>query len=120
EIDAYLAQYAGEESPLTAGAAIREISGLLSSIILTTEQETAIIAYLQTLDGLTVAGTVIDRLGREGIAFRTTDRRPGEYQDYLILSPDTGSIIAAETVYIGSERTDITSPSVIDYVAWER
>ncbi|MFT4230191.1 MAG: hypothetical protein QM602_07885 [Microbacterium sp.] len=120
EIDAYLAQYAGEESPLTAGAAIREISGLLSSIIVTTEQETAIIAYLQTLDGLTVAGTVIDRLGREGIAFSAADRRPGEYQDYLILSPDTGSIIAAETVYIGSERTDITSPSVIDYVAWER
>lgn len=120
EIDAYLAQYAGDESPLTAGAAIHEISGLLSSVILTSEQEAAVIAYLRRLDGLSIAGAVTDRLGREGIAFKATDRRPGEYEDYLIISPDTGSIIAAETVYVGSERTDIASPSVVDYAAWER
>lgn len=119
-IGTYLARYRGERPPLTAGAAIREISGLLSSVILTREQETAIISYLQTLDGLTVAGTVTDRLGREGIAFAATDRRPGEYEDYVIISPNTGSIIAAETVYIGSQRTDIASPSVVDYTAWER
>ena len=119
-VGTYLARYAGEDAPLTAGSAIQEISGLLSSVILTPDQEGAILAYLQTLDTLTVAGKVTDRLGRDGIAFQAADRRPGEIEDLLIISSTTGSIIATETLYVGSERTDIASPSVIDYTAWKR
>lgn len=120
EVGPYLAQYAGVEPPLAASTAIREISALLSSVILTSEQETAVISYLRTLDDLTLAGTVTDRLGRDGVAFQTTDPETADYTSLLILSLQTGSIIAAETIYVGSGRTDIDSPTVVDYTAWER
>lgn len=42
------------------------------------------------------------------------------FEDRLFISPSTGEILAAETLYIGSDRTDIESPSVIDYTLWER
>lgn len=115
----YLAQISGNDK-LSVGEALVEISGIVSNVILDTDQETAILGYLSTLDGLTVAGEVTDRLGRPGVAVTAADRENGEVEDILILSTQTGKIVAAETVYVGSTRTDIRSPSVIDYAAWER
>lgn len=118
-IGAYLARVSGNDA-LTAGDAVREISGIMSSVILDRAQEAAAIAYLGTLKGLSVAGAVVDRLDRPGIAFRATDRFPGEVEDVLILSPSSGKILASETIYVGASRPDIDAPSVIDYTAWER
>lgn len=118
EIGSYLAELSGNPA-LTAGDAIREISGILSNYVLSSEQEAAIIGYLATLDTLTVAGETVDRLGRTGIVFSATDRS-ADFEDLLIIDPQTGKILAAETIYVGSDRTDIASPSVIDYTAWER
>ncbi|MFC6354587.1 hypothetical protein [Luethyella okanaganae] len=118
-IGSYLARAAGKDS-LTAGETIIEISGLLSNVPLDKGQEIAILSYLRTVRGLTVAGAVTDRLGRVGVALKATDREPGELEDLLIISTETGAIIASETIYIGSDRTDIRSLSVIDYTVWER
>lgn len=118
-VEDYLLELTGEEQ-LTTGQTFVEVAGLLSSIRLTAAQETALITYLATRDGITVTGEVTDRLGRSGVALTAADRLPGEVEDVLIVSPQTGKIIAAETRYIGTDRTDIPSPAVIDYTAWER
>ncbi len=115
----YLADFAGSDD-LTTGETLREVMSILSIFPLTREQEAAIIGYLATIDGITIAGETTDRLGRAGVVFRASDRSPGEFEDLLVVSRETGHILAAETLYVGTERTDIDSPSVISYIAWER
>jgi len=119
KVAAYLAEFSGNPS-LTAGDALREISGIISNYLLSRDQEAALIGYLRTLPALTVAGETTDRLGRVGIAFRATDRSPGEFEDLLIISPVLGQIIASETIYVGPQRAETASPAVISYTAWER
>lgn len=119
EVGAYLAAFAGDEN-LSAGQTLREISTIVSNYLLTPEQEAALIGYLSGVSNIQVSGSTTDRLGRTGIVFSATDRAPGEYEDRLIISPRTGQILAAETLYIGTSRTDLQAPAVVDYTAWER
>lgn len=119
EVGAYLTQFTGLDT-LTSGDVMREIAGILSNFPLTAEQEAALIGYLITLDGITVAGQTTDRLGRTGVVFTADDRAPGEFEDLLIISPETGQILASETIYIGADRPEVRAPFVIDYTAWER
>ncbi|MFZ4842986.1 hypothetical protein [Mycetocola saprophilus] len=118
EVGAYLAALTDDPN-LSDGQTLREIAGILSNFPITRAQEAALLGYLATLDNITVAGQTTDRLGRAGIVFQARDRSP-DFEDRLIVSPKHGQILAAETLYVGSSRTDIASPSVIDYVAWER
>lgn len=119
DVAAFLVGLTGEYT-VTTGQTIREISALMSNSILSPDQEAALIGYLSKLGRIKVSGSTTDRLGRVGIVFSATDRDPGQVEDRLIISLNTGQILAAETLYIGSDRTDITSPAVIDYTAWER
>lgn len=119
DVAAYMAAWTGEDA-LTAGQAISEISTFVSVYLLTAEQEAALLGYLSTFDGIEVLGSTTDRLGREGIAFSATDYFPDDFEDRLIISPTTGQMLAVESLYIGTWRTDIASPSVVFYAAWER
>ncbi|MFD5225407.1 hypothetical protein ACFWHT_07270 [Microbacterium sp. NPDC058342] len=119
EVGAYLSAFAGDEA-LSAGQTLREISTIVSNYLLTPEQEAALIGYLSGVSNIQVSGSTTDRLGRTGIMFSATDRAPGEYEDRLIISPRTGQILAAETLYSGTTRTDLQAPAVVDYTAWER
>ncbi|MFT3942864.1 MAG: hypothetical protein QM705_03460 [Ancrocorticia sp.] len=118
EVGDYLTRFTETEN-LTVGQTIQEISTILSKYLLDTEQEAGLIEYLSTLEGIDTVGSTHDRLGREGIVFRATDRLPNQLEDYLIVSPTTGQILAVETVYIAADRTDIETPSVISYTAWQ-
>ncbi|MCS4276497.1 hypothetical protein M2390_001679 [Mycetocola sp. BIGb0189] len=118
EVGAYLAALT-EDPHLSDGQTFREIASILSNFPITRAQESALLGYLATLKSITVAGQTTDRLDRTGIVFQARDRSP-DFEDRLIVSPKHGQILAAETLYVGSSRTDIASPSVIDYVAWER
>lgn len=109
----------GDES-VTSGQAVRNLVGILLSYPATAEQESAVLDYFARLDDVQVFGEVKDRLGRPGLAFTAADGGVGEYQEVLIVSPETGSIIASETVYLGADRTDITAPSVIYYATITR
>lgn len=117
QVSAWLATSYGTPNS-TTGEYIQAITGLMESRLVTNSQESAVLRFIATLPHLSVAGRVTDRLGRPGIAIKTTDRRPGKYVDYLIISTTTGRITAAETIYTGHHRTDIASPSVISYAAW--
>ena len=111
-------QTSGVVPSRTSGEYFSAIRLLLSEQALSREQEVALIGFLATLPDITVDGAVTDRLGREGVAFSTESRTPGEYRDTLVLSASAG-ILSYEVTYIGSSRTDIQAPAIIEYIAWE-
>ena len=115
----YFATALGVDDP-TAGDYLRAVGDLLSSRPITAPQEAALLQFLARQPGLRLAGTTTDRLDRAGQVFIARDRRPGEYEDMLVVGPATGKILDLETVYIGHDRTDIPSPATTVYVAWER
>lgn len=108
-----------EDGPSTAFY-LGAVTSLIDSRIPSAAEEAAVLRFLAGLDGITVEGKVTDRLGRDGIAFSANDRGDGSNKTLLIVSPRTGKILATETIYIGEGRTDIESPAVISYTAWER
>lgn len=109
---------AGVVADGTSGEYFSAIRLLLAEKSLASEQEAALIEFLATLPDIRVDGSVTDRLGREGISFSTESRAPGEYRDTLVLSRSEG-FLSYEVTYIGSGRTDIQAPAVIEYTAWE-
>ena len=112
----YLATTIGVEIPTTAEY-FKAITGLLSNRLITAEQEFALLEFIATLPNIELDGTTTDRLDRRGVVVRVTEK---DYAHLLVLSPQTGKFLAAETIYIGSSRTDIPSPAVTSYIAWER
>jgi hypothetical protein len=91
-------------------------TALLMERVLRPSEEAAVLQVLADLD-LELAGTTTDRLGREAYVFETP---PSDVDlvDRLLVSP-SGHILATETVWVGHDRTDIPSPSVVSYYAWE-
>lgn len=91
-------------------------TALMMERVLRPAEEAALLEVLSGLD-LELAGTTTDRLGREAYVFETP---PSDVDlvDRLIVSP-SGHILATETVWVGHDRTDIPSPSVVSYYAWE-
>ncbi|GAA3658993.1 hypothetical protein [Microbacterium marinilacus] len=120
EVGAYLASLWAYESEPTLGEYFNEVVNILNNRIVTAEQEAAILTFLSRHPALQVDGRTTDRLGRPALVFRATDWQPGLWEELLIVSPDTGQILAAETIWVGDDRTDIASPSVSQYFAWER
>lgn len=118
-VDGYFRQALGATRALSAASAIQAVNDLLFEQQLADAQEAALLVYLASLPDLRASGEVRDRLGREGVIFVAPDQdRPG-YERHLIVSPDTGRILATETIYTGTDRTDIASPSVVNYFIWK-
>ena len=115
----YFARAAGEAAPLTAGALIGEATDLLMEQQLTSAQLTTLLEYFASLPDLAPLGEVTDRLGRPAMAFAAVDPRWPDVTKHLIVSTETGRIIATESIYAGTGRTDIPSPSVTDYYLWK-
>ncbi|GGH33748.1 hypothetical protein [Microbacterium album] len=119
DIREYLMAATGSTEPLSAVEAIQATNDLLFEQKLNPRQEAALLSYFAELADLHTSGSVNDRLGRDGIAFVAHDPNQPDYDSYLIVSPESGRILATEVVYHGTERTDIDSPSVVNYYAWE-
>lgn len=112
--DALLREGEGLEPDTDTAGYFRAVSNVLSEHQLSQAQQSDLVRFLAILPDIQVAGQTVDRLGRSGVSFLTSD---GDYQRVLIISPDQG-FLAYESIYVGSERTDIPSPAVIDYKAW--
>lgn len=117
QVGDYLADVIGVEHP-TAGLYFGAIESVLSTRIITARQEAALLSFIAQLPDVQLDGSTTDRLGRPGVVFRATDE--DDYDYLLVVSPEAGKFLAFERIYVGTERTDITSPSVTSYVAWER
>lgn len=107
--------------PLTSTSptvnAFTGIRVILAEHILTPAQHAAFLGYLASLPDVDLLGTSTDRLGRSVLVFAAPTEN--NHQTLLMLSPDSGQITATEIIYRGSDRTDIPTPAVTQYVAWE-
>lgn len=102
----------------TAGEYFEAVQAVLLEHSVSSAQSAALIEYLTTLPGITVAGEVTDRLGRSGIAFTAPSSIPGGYEHTVVINGTQG-ILSYEFVYTGSDRTDVQAPAVLAYIAWE-
>lgn len=111
-----IADSAGITEETTANEWLSMITILLMERDLTAHEEATLLELLATLD-LEYAGTTVDRLGRDAMVFQTSPHSAG-FVERVLVSP-AGKILAAETLYTGHDRTDIPSPAVVSYYAWE-
>ena len=100
ELDAYLRSAGGLRDRPEAIDYFWAIEGMRFEWTLTGPQTAAALDLLAGLPDVTLAGTVTDRLGREGIAIET-ERASGTHRMLLIFSPETGLLLSSETVYLG-------------------
>jgi hypothetical protein len=120
EMAAYLANAAGIADMTDPVQVLDSITSLLSEWTLTPMQEAAILKTLSGTNGLEQLGTVSDRLGRPGIAFRAASPTDTHYVDVLVLSRQTGSILSIEKVYLGGvAELKLSAPAVVAYTAWK-
>lgn len=117
ELRTRLAVYTGTP-PRTAGSVVSALRSLLDEWTLGPRENAALLELLREhADDLTVAGEVVDRLGRPGIALRSSDR--AHFDTLLILSAETGAPLALETIYVGGlDELDLEPPSVVEYILW--
>lgn len=113
----YLADHLPLNSPSPTSNAFTGIRTLMAERILTPAQQEAFLGYLAGLPDIQILGTSTDRLGRNVLVFAAPTQENN--QTLLMISPDTGRITATEVIYRGTDRTDIPTPAVIEYTAWE-
>ncbi|MGP3941074.1 MULTISPECIES: CU044_5270 family protein [Streptomyces] len=81
-------------------------------------QRADIVTLLSRIEGLRPAGKVIDRLGREGQAFRFTPASAG-MRKLIVLDPDDGSVLdVEETVTRDDPEYRLKAGDVMSYKAW--
>lgn len=120
QIPAYFAKtYETTELP-DAALVINSVADLMRQRQLSSTEEATVLEYFAHEAGLKVVGAVTDRLGRDAIAFSAAHEDDPSYEEYLLVAPDSGQILAVETHYIAQGRDDIPSPSVTGYFAWRR
>ena len=115
----FLSLATGVDVTQDASSAFLAVGSLLTEQKLDAVQTSALIEFLGTLPDYKVAGTATDRLDRPALVL--TAVRPGDqYTDYLLLDRVSGAVLAIESVYTGDTRSDLSSPIVMSYSAWER
>lgn len=98
---------------------IDAVRGLLSEWRLGADQHAAVLQILSSLDDIEVVGEVTDRLGRPAIALRVSSMTSRNFEHLVLVSSESGRIIALERVYLGGlAELDLPTPSVVEYIAW--
>lgn len=119
EFGRYLADAMPTGSNAPTAHALSVVEALLGEHILTPAQNAALAEYLGALPDLALLGRSTDRLGRPVVAVAAPTSPTMHSQAVLMLNAKTGRIAATETIYRGTDRTDIPSPAVLEYMAWE-
>jgi hypothetical protein len=93
------------------------VADLLRERVLTVPERLALLRVLATEPGLRLLGTTADRAGRTGLVFATTSSSGGGEHTYrLVISPDTGTVLAHEHILTGgADALRVRYPAVIGY-----
>jgi len=119
-----LRAYIEERVGLTGNADALAIWGVVSSIrdswAMSPAQQAAVLQLVRDAGGVSVLGSVTDRLGRPGIALKITSTKRPQFTATLVLDASTHEIIAADTIYAGGSamKLNVAPGSVIEYKAW--
>ena len=105
--------------PASTKEATLSLLSVLVNTTITPAQEAAVLEYLASRPDVILIGQVTDRLGRPGLSFRIGADNDDYHQNLLVV-PETGQLIATETIYTGDDRSDISAPAVTSYEAWVR
>ena len=75
---------------------------------------------LRQLEGFTVLGDTVDRLGRRGVAFEATTPEYPTRRFLVIMSAQTGRFLSIEQMTVGEDPHYVGVPdgTVVDYTAW--
>ena len=120
EMRVYLSGVLGLVDGSTAGEWFKAIQDLRMDWPLSSAQNVALLELIKTLPDVTVAGSVTDRIGRNGIALQTETRAGGKFRDLLIFDSNTGLLNSAEDVYLGGlDDIDLPAMTVLNYTAWK-
>jgi len=117
---AYIAQRIDlppDADPMTVWGAI---SVIRDEWALSPAQQAAALQLLRDAGGVSVLGTVTDRLGRSGIALKIASAKRPQFTATVVLDATTREIIAADTIYQGGStlKLNVAPGSVIEYKAW--
>jgi len=95
----------------------KAVADLLRERVLTGAERLALLRVFATEPGLRLLGTTADREGRTGLVFATTSSSSGGDHTYrLVISPDTGSVLAHEHILTGgADALRVRYPAVIGY-----
>lgn len=117
---AYLERYAGLSEGADALAIWGAISTLRDEWTLSPAQQAAALQLLRQSGGMSVLGTVTDRLGRQGIAVKVTSTNRPQFAATVVVGAESGEIIAADITYLGGSHQplDVAPGAVIGYKAW--
>ncbi|KQP00317.1 hypothetical protein [Leifsonia sp. Leaf264] len=92
---------------------------LLNEWTLSGAQQSTIIGTLGQYEGVEVAGRVVDRMGRPGVALRVPSTHNPNFESLVVINDATGQIGAIETIYLGGlPDLDIPAPAVTSYTLW--
>lgn len=116
----YLSTSLGLTADSAAGDYFRAVQDLRNEWPLSGPQCAAVLDLLADLRDVELLGEVIDRLDRPGLAFSTSTRMGGAFEDVLIFSPDTGCLLSAEVIYVGGlDDVALAERTVTNYTAWK-
>jgi hypothetical protein len=120
ELHTYLRSFLLLTDESSTGDVFRGIQDLRNDWTLDGPQSAALLDMVKSLPDVELLGRVTDRLGREGIAVQTSTRADGTFRDILVFDGKTGSLIAAEAVYLGgAEDVPLPDDTVVNYIAWK-
>lgn len=100
-------------------AALRVVADLQGAWTLTNAQQSHILEALRAYPQLELLGSTRDREGRDAFAVGAVTN-PGLHQLVLLISPETGRILATETTYLGDDPEVPMQPNtVMSYELWD-
>lgn len=117
---AYIEDRVGPSGSADALAIWGVVSSIRDSWALSPAQQAAALQLVRDAGGVSVLGSVTDRLGRPGIALKIASTKRPQFTATLVLDTSTHEIIAADTIYAGGStmKLKVAPGSVIEYKAW--
>jgi len=116
----YIADRVGPTGSADALGIWGVVSSIRDSWALNPSQQAAALQLLRDAGGVSVLGTVTDRLGRSGIALKIASTKRPQFTATVVLDATSHEIIAADTIYQGGSalKLNVAPGSVIEYKAW--
>ncbi len=105
------------DSP-SASEIMTTTAGVLGSWTLTDEQHAHILDMILDAPGATVAGTAVDRAGREVTVIAADSTINPDFRVHLLVSNETGRIVGTEDVRL-TPLDDLPAGAVISYTLWD-